>query len=189
MRAAPGRAGGFTLIELLVVIVIIAVLAGMAVVSLGSAGGRAWSSEVQRLANLLQLVADRALIDKTHYGVVFKRDSYTVVQFDPASMQWLAPESGAGGRSSARFLAHQLPENIRLEVLSEAEIPSSDAAEFAAGRDDDSPQPQFVSLSSGEILPAELAVQLLDGDRVQREAHLAYSSLYGLELNWSASDD
>lgn len=190
MRAVPGRNRGFTLIELLVVIVIIAVLAGMAVVSLGGAGGRAWSAEVQRLANLLQLVADRALIDKAHYGVVFEPDSYTVVRFDPETMTWQSlDDAGQGGRA-ARFMSHQLPANIRLEVLNEAELPLSDSAEFAADRDNgDQPMPQFVSLSSGEVLPAELAVVLLEGDRVQREARMAYSSLYGLELDWGGGDD
>ncbi|AOS97884.1 hypothetical protein AUP74_02487 [Microbulbifer aggregans] len=190
MKALPGRHRGFTLIELLVVIVIIAVLAGMAVVSLGGAGGRAWSAEVQRLANLLQLVADRALIDKAHYGVVFEPDSYSVVRFDPITMTWESLGEAAQGTAAARFASHQLPDNIRLEVLSEAEMPVTAPAEFAADRrNDEKPIPQFVSLSSGEVLPAELAVLLLEGGRVQREARMNYSSLNGLELQWGANDE
>jgi general secretion pathway protein H len=121
---------------------------------------------------------------------VFEPDSYTVVQFDPQTMTWQSLEDAGQGGRAARFMSHQLPANIRLEVLNEAELPLSDSAEFAADRDnEDRLMPQFVSLSSGEVLPAELAVVLLEGDRVQREARMAYSSLYGLELDWSGGDD
>ncbi|WP_237064927.1 type II secretion system protein [Microbulbifer guangxiensis] len=190
MNPMPGRHRGFTLIELLVVIVIIAVLAGMAMVSLGGAGARAWSAEVQRLANLLQLVADRALIDKAHYGVVFEEDSYSVVRFDAVTLTWEPLAEAVQGTAAARFASHQLPGDIRLEVLSEAEMPVSTPTEFAADRrEDDEPVPQFVSLSSGEVLPAEIGVQLLESGRVLREARLNYSSLHGLELEWGAADD
>ena len=182
-RSRLSRSAGFTLIELLVVIVIIATLAGMAVLSLGSSGARAWNSEAQRLASVLQLVADRAVIDKAHYGMVLETDSYKVVRYDAASMTWQAPESDGSRSGAARFAAHQLPENMRLEVLEEAEMPRAEG-----GDDDDNLVPQFVALSTGEVLPVELALLLLEDREIARAASITYSSLNGLQLQWQSDD-
>ncbi|WP_183459660.1 type II secretion system minor pseudopilin GspH [Microbulbifer rhizosphaerae] len=183
------RQSGFTLIEILVVIVIIATLAGMAVLSLGGAGNRNWTGEVQRLASLLQLVADRALIDKAHYGVMMESDGYSVVRFDAAAMKWQALDTESAGRSAARFASHQLPENIRLEVLEEAQMPGAESKEFAAERKEEEEQlPQFVALSSGEILPVELAMFLLSDGDISRGASISYTSLAGLKVEWQVDD-
>lgn len=180
---------GFTLIELLVVIVIIATLAGMAVLSLGSAGNRNWTGEVQRLASLLQLVADRALIDKAHYGVMLESDGYSVARFDAAAMKWQSLDTEDASRSAARFASHQLPENIRLEVLEAAELPGAESKEFASERKDQEEQlPQFVALSSGEILPAEMVMYLLSDGDISRGASISYTSLEGLKVEWQADD-
>lgn len=189
MFAGPGRSRGFTLIEVLVVIVIIATLAGMAVLSLGNSGARAWSGEVQRLAALLQLVADRALIDKAHYGVVLESDGYSVVRYNPTELQWQSLDEAAAKSVAARFVAHQLPDNMRLEVLEQTELPAAEATEFAAEEDsDEQPVPQFVALSSGEVLPVELAMFLLQDGDISRGATISYNSLHGLQLEWQADD-
>lgn len=186
----PSQSRGFTLVELLVVIVIIATLAGMAIVSLGSSGARVWEGEVQRLSALLQLIADRALIDKAHYGVVLEPESYTVVYFDPDTMTWQAPDAAIVGNRSQRFAAHEFPPNVRLEVISGAELPSTESTEFAEeeSADEESFKPQFVALSSGEVLPVELAVYLLEEGDFARGATISYSSLYGLQLEWQADE-
>ncbi|WP_250462128.1 type II secretion system minor pseudopilin GspH [Microbulbifer litoralis] len=193
MTVAPARSRGFTLIELLVVIVIIAVMAGMAVLALGNSGARAWSGEVQRLANLLQLVADRALIDKAHYGVVLQPEAYSVVRYDPSTMKWQSLDDASSGASSAagaRFASHELPPHTRLEVLSQTELPMAEETEFAAeeSNDEDDLKPQFVALSSGEILPVELAVFFLSDGDISRTAGISYSSLHGLQLEWQIDD-
>lgn len=187
------RQAGFTLIELLVVIVIIATLAGMATLSLGGSSSRAWAGESQRLANLLQLVADRALIDRAHYGVAMEEDGYRVLRFDASQLGWSEVDfTGAPTTQSRRFAAHQLPGDMRLEVLSEAQLPGSTEAEFAAERSkqksENKPLPQFVALSSGEVLPAELALHLLRNGRVSRSAIISYSGLDGLTLEWLSDD-
>ncbi|MEX2962784.1 type II secretion system minor pseudopilin GspH [Microbulbifer sp. TYP-18] len=185
MFVRPGRSAGFTLIELLVVIVIIATLAGMAVLSLGGSDVRAWKGETQRLAGVLQLVVDRAVIDNSHYGVVFNSDGYSVVRYDPTSLEWQSPEADAETASTMaqRFAVHQLPGNMRVEVLQQAELPSA-----ASDEDTEDPVPQFIALASGEVLPAELAVVLLEDREVSRAASISYSSLYGLQLQWQTDD-
>lgn len=192
MSVAPARSRGFTLIELLVVIVIIAVMAGIATLSLGSSGARAWSGEVQRLANLLRLVGDRALIDKAHYGVVLEPDAYSVVRYDPSTMKWQSLDDAGGATASGarRFASHQLPPHTRLEVLSQAELPMAEETEFAAGEssDEEEPTPQFVALSSGEILPVELAVFFVTDGEIDRTAGISYTSLHGLQLEWQLEE-
>ena len=205
---AISRQQGFTLIELLVVIVIIATLAGMATLSLGNSDSRKWTGEVQRLANLLQLVADRALIDKTHLGVVIENDRYTIVRYDAGNMKWLEMDfSGSPDAANARrFTAHELPPNMRLEVISQSELPGADnpQAEYgrragsagggsfgsgkSRGNDEDEILPQFAALSSGEVLPVEIAVHLLKNGDVGRSALISYSSLHGMQLEWMSDD-
>ena len=202
MRVAARHQRGFTLIELLVVMVIIAALAGMATLSLGNTDTRHWTGEVQRLGNLLQLVADRALIDKAHYGVVIEERSYQVVRYDPATLKWqqidFSSVPGAANAANARrFSAHELPPNMRLEILSQSELPGANGGEATFGGKskssgkkgkDDEVLPQFAALSSGEVLPVEIALFLMKDRDIGRGAIISYSSLHGMELEWQADD-
>ena len=208
MRAAACRQRGFTLIELLVVIVIIASLAGMATLSLNNTDSRNWTGEVQRLANLLQLVADRALIDKAHYGVVFEEHGYQVVRYDSSSMKW--QEMDFSGQPAAvnarRFTAHELPPTMRLEILEQTELPGADSKNTSFGgtrrstsdtgkdssgkrkKGDEEILPQFAALSSGEVLPVEIGFFLMKDGDIGRAAILSYSSLYGMQLEWESDE-
>ncbi|WP_066964346.1 type II secretion system protein [Microbulbifer sp. Q7] len=208
MRRAAHRQRGFTLIELLVVMVIIASLAGMATLSLRNTDGRNWTGEVQRLANLLQLVADRALIDKAHYGVVFEESGYQVVRYDSGSMKWQEMDfSGQpAGANARRFTAHELPPIMRLEVLSQTELPGAngdDRSFGGAGRGAEGDRarsgkggngadkeilPQFAALSSGEVLPVEIGFFLMKNGDIARAAIISYSSLYGMQLEWQSDE-
>ena len=208
MRAAACRQRGFTLIELLVVIVIIASLAGMATLSLNNTDSRNWTGEVQRLANLLQLVADRALIDKAHYGVVFEEQGYQVVRYDSSSMKWQEVDfSGQPAAANARrFTAHELPPTMRLEVLSQTELPGAESKNTSFGgtrrsttdtdkdrsskrnKDEKEILPQFAALSSGEVLPVEIGFFLMKNGDIGRAAIISYSSLYGMQLEWQSDE-
>ncbi|HHW1821654.1 TPA: type II secretion system minor pseudopilin GspH [Pseudomonas aeruginosa] len=65
MRASRG----FTLIELMVVMVIISVLIGLAVLSTGFAStSRELDSEAERLAGLIGVLTDEAVLDNREYG-------------------------------------------------------------------------------------------------------------------------
>ena len=81
MRQQPSPAGGFTLIELLVVLVILGSLIGIAVLSVGIAGpGRELHNEAERLAGLIGVLAEDAVLDNQEYGLLLSREAYQVLR-------------------------------------------------------------------------------------------------------------
>ena len=98
MSGAPASAG-FTLIEILVVMVVIACMAGLAVVSAGVAGpARELTHEADRLAGLIGVLADEAVLDNREYGLRVERDRYQVFYYDEAS-RFTVTDGRNGGRS------------------------------------------------------------------------------------------
>ena len=82
-------ARGFTLIELLVVLVIIGCLVGLAVFSTGIAGpSRELNNEAERLAGLIGVLVDEAVLDNREYGLRLENDRYQVLRFDEAKARW-----------------------------------------------------------------------------------------------------
>ena len=74
------HARGFTLIELLVVLVIIGTMVSMAVLSIGSSSGsRELRNEAERLAALIGVLADEAVLDGQEYGLRVTPESYQVL--------------------------------------------------------------------------------------------------------------
>lgn len=155
------REGGFTLIELLVVIVILGSLVGLAVLSMGSSSSsREVRDEAQRLATLISLMADEAVLDSREYGLLVSRDGYRVMHYDEADARW---------RDAGNGKAHQAPEWMRLEL----ELDGSPLKLVAPVKREDDPiglsddddrkrrraprvQPQLLILSSGELSPFTL---------------------------------
>ncbi len=155
------REGGFTLIELLVVIAILGSLVGLAVLSMGSSSSsREVRDEAQRLATLIGLMADEAVLDSREYGLLISRDGYRVMHYDEAEARW---------RDAGDGKAHQAPEWIRLEL----ELDGSPLKLVAPVKREDDPiglsgegdrerrraprvQPQLLILSSGELSPFTL---------------------------------
>ena len=83
------RERGFTLIELLVVLVIIGCLVGLAVLSTGVAGpSRELNNEAERLAGLIGVLVDEAVLDNREYGLRLDADGYRVLRFDEAKARW-----------------------------------------------------------------------------------------------------
>ncbi len=155
------REGGFTLIELLVVIVILGGLVGLAVLSIGSThSSREIRDEAQRLATLIGLMADEAVLDSREYGLLFSQDGYRVMHYDEAEARW---------RDAGDGKAHRAPEWMRLEL----ELEGSPLKLVAPVKREDDPiglsddedrerrraprvQPQLLILSSGELSPFTL---------------------------------
>ena len=159
MRQHLNQARGFTLIELLVVLVILGSLIGIAVFSVGVAGpGRELHNEAERLAGLIGVLAEEAVLDNQEYGLLLDRDAYQVLRYDSAQQAWLALGSKP----------HQLPAWAELSIELDGaalQLPSpEDEAPSKAAR-----LPQLLLLSSGEISPfrLRLAERRAEGLRLQ----------------------
>ena len=76
----PRLSRGFTLIELMVVIVILGIIASFAVLSVGNRdASAALEEEVQRLAALLQLASEEAVITGRQLGLRITPGGYLFV--------------------------------------------------------------------------------------------------------------
>ncbi|WJN59420.1 type II secretion system minor pseudopilin GspH [Pseudomonas sp. SO81] len=156
MRAARG----FTLIELLVVLVIIGTLVSLTVLSAGSSShSRELRDEAERLAGLITLLSDEAVLDGQEYGLLVDAEGYGVLIYDHASGDWNEMED--------RQL-YKLPvwSRLLLELDGEAlQLPEPSVAEDLPGlggddeEDKEKPIPQLLILSSGELSPFRLRLE------------------------------
>jgi general secretion pathway protein H len=159
VQRQANQARGFTLIELLVVLVILGSLIGIAVLSVGIAGpGRELHNEAERLAGLIGVLAEEAVLDNQEYGLLLSREAYQVLRYDPLKQEWQA----LAGKP------HQLPVWAELSVELEGaalDLPLPEGDEPAK----DALVPQLLLLSSGEISPfrLRLAERRADGMRLQ----------------------
>ncbi len=138
-RRVPGcEDRGFTLIEILVVMVIIGVVTGVALLSIGSGGrDREVKQEAQRLAAVLQLASQHAVMQSTQLGLRVGGDGYSFLELDHGEWRPVPRDTALGH--------HRLPDGMRLELYVEGL-----AAKLASG---DEPRPQVLVLSSGEMTP------------------------------------
>lgn len=146
MRQHANQARGFTLIELLVVLVILGSLIGIALLSVGIAGpGRELHNEAERLAGLIGVLAEEAVLDNREYGLLLSREAYQVLRYEPRKQQWQALSDKP----------HGLPDWAELSVELDGaalELPAADGAAARKGV----LLPQVLLLSSGEISPFRL---------------------------------
>ena len=159
MRQRPNQAKGFTLIELLVVLVILGSLIGIAVLSVGIAGpSRELHNEAERLAGLIGVLAEEAVLDNQEYGLLLSREAYQVLRYDSVKQSWQALSS----------TPHQLPAWAELSVELEGTALQLPLPEGEAGGEG-ALTPQVLLLSSGEISPfrLRLAERRADGVRLQ----------------------
>ncbi len=156
------RARAFTLIELLVVIVLLGILVSLAVLTTGSSStSRELRDEARRIAALIGVLSDEAVLDSREYGLLVNREGYRVLRYDEADARW---------REVERRKVHRLPEWMRLELELdgtplELVAPLKQTDDRAGLSDADSrersrernrgPQlePQLLILSSGELSP------------------------------------
>lgn len=155
------RSGGFTLIELLVVLVILGSLVSLAVLSTGSSSSsREVRDEARRIAALIGVLADEAVLDNREYGLAIDSEGYRVLNYDETSTQW---------RDTGHTDAHRLPEWMRLDleldgtplrlaVPATRQRGNAGLSRESGSTDTPEEQPQLLILSSGELSPFRLKV-------------------------------
>ncbi|MFS4424843.1 type II secretion system minor pseudopilin GspH [Stutzerimonas stutzeri] len=154
------RARAFTLIELLVVIVLLGILVSVAVLSVGgSSTSRELRDEARRLAALIGVMSDEAVLDSREYGLLINSEGYRVLRYDETAMRWLEVE---------RRKTHKVPAWMRLDLELDGtplELVAPTRREDRAGLSREgerterrAPQlePQLLILSSGELSPFRL---------------------------------
>lgn len=145
---------GFTLLELLVVLVIIGILLTMASLSVGGGGEqRQLREEAQRLAALVTLASDEAVLKSQELMLAVEGNGYAFLTQD-AEGKWVpVDESGS-------LRPRELPEWMHLSMTVDESLISEVTDESEEKKDEPG---QVWILSSGEMSPFTLTLSLDDG--------------------------
>ncbi len=128
------RQRGYTLLEILVVVAVIAILSGALLLSARGAGSdRLIEDEARRLALVLQLMCDQAVIEGRFAGLGYALTSYST--YELSSRGWLMVESNGPLKVHALHEGLQLTESDADQALPPV-LP---------------PEPQLLCAPTGEI--------------------------------------
>jgi len=162
---------GFTLLEVMVVLVLIGIIFSFAVLSVSrNDQDELMKRETRRLATLIDLANDEAVIRGQEFAIHFTETGYDflVLQLEG----WQDPQDD-------RLLkSYRLPKGVRVRIEVEGDPPGLDRKDKKTG---DTRTPQVYLLSSGEMTPFSVTFEA-EGARVRY--HLT-ASLLG-KLDWSA---
>jgi len=133
------RNRGFTLIEIMVVLIIMGIVLSFVTLSVGNSGQTQLQQEAQRLASLLTLASQEAILQAKEFGVAFTPEGYRFYEWQGQKWQAL--------NNDELFHLRTLPPTIQLVFYLESEP-------LQLERKVD--QPQLLLLSSGEFTPFEV---------------------------------
>jgi len=170
--SAPGTGRGFSLLELLVVVAIIGIFLGVAVLSTDLVSfDRKLEREASHLATRIKFTSEEGLMQSRDFGIVFYEEGYEFVMFEPGQ-GWL-PTGGAGMESFR--LEDDMAMRLRIddrEVVLEARcevftcaMAANDVSNSGDDADteteaeeiaDQTPNPQVMIFSTGEVTPFEI---------------------------------
>lgn len=153
---------GFTLLELLVSIVIIGVILSMAVLSVGGGRDDEVEEEARRLAALMELAGQEAILKTKELGVRFTPNGY---QF----MEWIKANDDDEGRWQAFadgvLKNRELADGLEVELFDQEGLPVTlEIEDSDEDEDEDKDEemkkitPHILLLSSGERTPFELTI-------------------------------
>lgn len=148
-RRCPRSSRGFTLLELLVVLLIIGVLISFAVLSISRADN-AVEEEAQRLAALIKLASQEAVLQGRELAIEFDGDRYDFLAFDGTEWQPLDDDE--------LLRARTLPFDVIVELEIEGERLSLSTVQGEQKGAGNAP-PRIFLLSSGEMSPFNLIVR------------------------------
>ncbi|HID49814.1 MAG TPA: type II secretion system protein GspH [Chromatiales bacterium] len=144
------RHSGFTLLEILVVLVLLGIVLSVAVLSAGGDAGRQLEQEVRRMAELIRLAQEEAVLNGNELAIRFYPDGYAFERLE--DKDWL-PLQG-----SNLFKRRQFDSGVKLEVRQDGV--AVDLQEKDTGR--------ILLQSSGEMTPFELFLGWYDEDPLFR---------------------
>jgi len=146
---------GFTLLELLVVLVIIGIILNFAVLSIGGDGPEQKAGEeLRRLAALMNLASEQAVLQSREFGVIIEHEGYTFATLEENEWQ--------GIQDDAMFRHRTLPDYFQIDLLIEG-LPAA-----LVSSKDEEPKPQLLLLSSGERTAFSLTLSADDADPLFR---------------------
>ena len=125
---------GFTLLEVMVVMILVGFMTSFALLSVGGGPRDRLAEEARRLAALVELHQQEAILNGETRAVRFDREHYRVLSLDDQN-QWRPPAA------SATLIERQLPEDLTLGLWIEGR---------PAVPDPDNEWPQVLLLASGE---------------------------------------
>lgn len=124
---------GFTLLEIMVVMVLIGILTSLAVLSIGGGPRDRLAEEGRRLAALVELHQQEAILSGQLRGIQFDRNGYAILSLDEQGA-WRSPDA------ANTLIRHQLPEDVVLGLWVEDRPVRLEKSDF----------PQVLLLNSGE---------------------------------------
>ncbi|MFA5530256.1 MAG: type II secretion system minor pseudopilin GspH [Thiohalomonadaceae bacterium] len=150
MGRPAARHAGFTLIELLVVLVLIGIVTSIAVLSVGSSGEGEVELEARRLAALMALANEEAVLKSREMGVAFTVDGYQFLALGDDNV-WVALNDDT-------FRPRTLPTGFSLKL-------SMDGLPVDISKPKEVPEPHVYLLSDGERTAFEVDLGVIDGVR------------------------
>ncbi len=125
---------GFTLLEVMIVMLLVGIMTGFALLSVGGGPRERLAEEGQRLAALVELHQQEAILRGELRGIRFARTGYAILSLNEQG-EWQPPAA------ATTLVRRELPENIALGLWVDDR-----PAELAAA----SRLPQVLLLASGE---------------------------------------
>lgn len=159
-RSGVSRCKAFTLIELLVVVIIVGIVSSIALLSLGLVGDdRALRQEARRMASLIELAADEAVLQGRDFGLEIMQTGYRFVEHDPLLDRWHAMQGD-------ELLRHRsLDEGLEFDLYIEdrrvelnANPSETGDGEDTGNRNTSDYAPHALMLSSGEVSPFHIEI-------------------------------